>query len=81
MSTRTVNISFQDELLREIDRVAKQESRSRSELLREASRLYIERRERWARIFEVGRRVARRSGVKPSDIEREIKAHRQARQA
>lgn len=81
MSTRTVNISFQDELLREIDRVAKQESRSRSELLREASRLYIERRERWVRIFEVGREVARHSGVSPIDIEREIKAHRRARQA
>ncbi len=81
MSTKTVNISFQDGLLREIDRVAKQESRSRSELLREASRMYIERRERWARIFDAGERVARHRGLKPSDIEQEIKAHRQARQA
>jgi metal-responsive CopG/Arc/MetJ family transcriptional regulator len=51
MSTVTVNISFQDRLLANIDRVAQRESRSRSELLREAARIYIERKERWNQIF------------------------------
>ena len=51
MSTVTVNISFQDRLLADIDRIAQRESRSRSELLREAARIYIERKERWNRIF------------------------------
>jgi CopG family transcriptional regulator/antitoxin EndoAI len=51
MSTVTVNISFQDNLLANIDRVAKRESRSRSELLREAARIYIERSTRWNQIF------------------------------
>ena len=51
MSTVTVNISFQDKLLSNIDRIARREARSRSELLREAARIYIERRERWNQIF------------------------------
>jgi CopG family transcriptional regulator/antitoxin EndoAI len=51
MSTVTVNISFQDKLLADIDRIAKRESRSRSELLREAARIYIERKIRWNQIF------------------------------
>ena len=51
MSTVTVNISFQDRFLASIDRVAQRESRSRSELLREAARIYIERKERWNQIF------------------------------
>ena len=38
MSTITVNISFQDSLLADIDKVVKLESRSRSELLGEAAR-------------------------------------------
>ena len=42
--TNTVNISFREDLLHEIDEVARSESRSRSELLREAARLYIERK-------------------------------------
>ena len=51
MGTVTVNISFQDKLLANIDRIAKRESRSRSELLREAARIYIERKKRWNQIF------------------------------
>jgi metal-responsive CopG/Arc/MetJ family transcriptional regulator len=51
MSTVTVNISFQDRLLSNIDRIARRESRSRSELLREAARIYIERKQRWNKIF------------------------------
>lgn len=41
MATR-VMVSFPDEFLAEVDRIARDEHRSRSELLREAVRLYIE---------------------------------------
>ena len=37
-----VMVSFPDEFLVEVDRIAREEKRSRSELLREAMRLYIE---------------------------------------
>jgi metal-responsive CopG/Arc/MetJ family transcriptional regulator len=37
-----VIVSFPDEFLAEVDRIADEEQRSRSELLREAVRLYIE---------------------------------------
>jgi Arc/MetJ-type ribon-helix-helix transcriptional regulator len=39
-----VMVSFPSEFLAEVDRVASEEHRSRSELLREAMRLYIEMR-------------------------------------
>jgi metal-responsive CopG/Arc/MetJ family transcriptional regulator len=39
--TTKVMVSFPDEFLKEVDHVAKEEHRSRSELLREAMRLYI----------------------------------------
>jgi metal-responsive CopG/Arc/MetJ family transcriptional regulator len=44
--TTKVMVSFPDEFLAEVDRVAKEEHRSRSELLREAMRLYIQVRRR-----------------------------------
>jgi metal-responsive CopG/Arc/MetJ family transcriptional regulator len=37
-----VMVSFPEEMLAEIDRVARAENRSRSELLREAFRLYVQ---------------------------------------
>lgn len=45
MSRAKVMISIPEEFLAEIDKVAKEESRSRSELIREAARLYLEMRE------------------------------------
>ena len=39
-----VMVSFPSEFLAEVDRIAREEHRSRSELLREAMRLYIEMR-------------------------------------
>lgn len=41
-----MNMSFRDDLLRQIDEVARTESRSRSEFLPEAVRMYIERKRR-----------------------------------
>ncbi len=72
----TVNISFQDTLLKEIDAEAKRESRSRSELLREASRLYIQRQMRWKNVFTIGDAVRKKSGLSAADIESEISAVR-----
>ena len=59
MKSSTVNISFNDELLAKIDKVAKQESRSRSELIREAARAYIERKNKWNKIFALTEKAAK----------------------
>ena len=43
MATK-VMVSFPEEFLEQVDRIAREEHRSRSELLREAMRLYIQMR-------------------------------------
>ena len=79
MSTTTVNIAFKKTLLSEIDRAAREESRSRSEFLREAARAYIQRKQRWAGIFTTGREVATAKGLSPDDVANEIKAYRKSK--
>jgi len=76
MAGSTVNISFNRELLAEIDKTAKQEARTRSELIREAARLYIERKSRWERIFAFGTRQIQRLGLREEDVADEIKKSR-----
>ena len=73
MSNVTVNISFQDKLLKEIDSVAARESRSRSELLRQAARVYVRRQKQWEDVFRLGDRLNERLDFKKSDVEREIR--------
>ncbi|MBW2311450.1 MAG: ribbon-helix-helix protein, CopG family [Deltaproteobacteria bacterium] len=76
MSTITVNISFQDSLLADIDRVAKLESRSRSELLREAARMYIARKKHWDKIFLYGESQASQRMLSEADVGSEINSYR-----
>ena len=76
MSTSTVNIAIQTDFLREIDKVAAQESRSRSEFLREAARAYIERKRRWSDLFTMGRGIAKANLLVAEDVEKEISAYR-----
>ncbi len=76
MKTSTVNISFSRELLDQIDETARRECRSRSELLREAARIYIDRKKRWDVIFELAGGVAKNGGLNEGDINREIALYR-----
>jgi metal-responsive CopG/Arc/MetJ family transcriptional regulator len=47
--TVKVMVSFPNEFLAEVDRIAREEQRSRSELLREAMRLYMDMRQHKSR--------------------------------
>ena len=76
MNTNTVNISFQSDLLKKIDKVAKDESRTRSELIREAARMYIDKKNKWEEIFEFGDSIQKINNLSESDILNEIKSVR-----
>ena len=79
MPLNTVNISFQKDLLSKIDEVAKDESRSRSELIREAARMYIERKNKWKEIFKLGNSIQKDLQFDESDVLNEIKTKRSAK--
>ena len=77
MRTSTVNISFKEDLLNEIDTIAREESRSRSELIREAARMYIERKSKWKSIFAFGKQQTAKLGLSEEDVAKEIRSLRQ----
>jgi CopG family transcriptional regulator / antitoxin EndoAI len=72
MSTSTVNISFQKELLKQIDNTAKEETRTRSELIREAARMYIERKKRLDKIFAFGDNQQNKINLPEDQLDQEI---------
>ena len=77
MATSTVNISFQDDLLLQIDQIAQNESRTRSELIREAARIYIEKKKKWESIFSYGQSLAEKYKFTEDDVNEEIKIYRE----
>ena len=77
MAISTVNISFQDDLLNQIDQIAQNEARTRSELIREAARLYIEKKKKWESIFTYGENLAAKYKLTEEDVNEEIKKCRE----
>jgi len=79
MSISTVNISFQDDFLVQIDQVANNEARSRSELVREAVRLYIDRKREFDSLFKLGKQIGATLDISEEDVMPEIKKHRKTK--
>ena len=76
MAVSTVNISFQEDLLNQIDRIAQDEARTRSELIRESARIYIERKKKWESIFAYGETISSKYKFTEEDVNQEIQKYR-----
>jgi metal-responsive CopG/Arc/MetJ family transcriptional regulator len=76
MAVATVNISFQEDLLSQIDMIARNEARTRSELIREAARIYIERKKKWESIFAYGESLSSKYNFTEDDVNKEIQKYR-----
>lgn len=69
-STKILNVSLSDKLYKDIESMAAQESRTKSDLIREAFRQYVSNK-RWARIRLWGDETARRMRIRDEkDIEK-----------
>ena len=69
-TTKPITISLPTDLLRETQRVAKEESRTRSDLIRDALQQYLTSR-RWRRLRQWGAETADRLGLKTeADLQR-----------
>lgn len=77
-TSKILSLSLPPTLLREAERVAKKEGRTKSELFREALRRYLQER-RWAALRRYGVQRVARLGLKETDVERLIKEYRKGR--
>ena len=70
--TKLISISIMPDFLREVEKVAKEENRTKSELIREALRRYIEDRE-WEKLTRYARIKSAENGIKTEeDIQRVV---------
>ncbi len=77
-TTKVTSLSLPPKLLREAERLARREGRTKSELLREALRRYLAD-SRWRELQEFGRPQARKLGIEESDVERLVAEYRAER--
>lgn len=63
MSSKAFNIVLPEELVKQADALAKKEFRNRSELIREALRVYVAKKRSWDELSEYGRHQAKAVGI------------------
>jgi metal-responsive CopG/Arc/MetJ family transcriptional regulator len=78
---KTFNISLPEGLVAKLDRRARTEHRSRSEVLRAAALAYLQWWDDWQDLRAYGRRQAGRLKLTPRDIGRVIRETRAPRRA
>lgn len=77
MQTQTLNIALPKDLVKKVDAFADKEYKNRSELIREALRVYIARSERWDEILKTGKKYGKKVGIKSvEDVNRIVQEYR-----
>lgn len=74
-TAKVISLSLPPEMEEEVQKIAKQEHRTVSELLREAFRQYLTNRDLGA-IRKEGRKVAKKMKLTPDDVARTVRAGR-----
>ena len=67
MNTQTLNIALPKDLVKKVDELAKKEYRNRSELIREALRVYISDKKEWNDLLDYGKKVGKKMGIKSEE--------------
>ena len=70
-NTRTLSITLPPDMLKRAQSIARKESRTMSELIREALR-YYERRSWWDDVNAYGQSKAFRQGIREQDVDRVV---------
>ena len=74
-TTKTITLSLPPEMAEKIEELMKAEGRTRSELVREALRRYVEDQE-WRETLRYGIRKAKEKGITEDQIEYIVDAYR-----
>ena len=77
MNTQTFNIALPKELVKKVDELAKKEYRNRSELIRQALRIYLMDRYEWEDLSSYGKKIGKKMGIKSEkDVDKIVYEYR-----
>ena len=79
MAIATVNLSFDDDLLKQIDYFADNESLTRADLIYNSVKMYINRKKRLQELYTYGESIARKNNFTEDDVMEEIKNYRKTK--
>ena len=76
MALATVNLTFDDDFIKQIDYFANNESLTRTDLIYNSVKMYINRKQKLLELYTYGEQVAAKNSFTEEDILEEIKKYR-----
>jgi metal-responsive CopG/Arc/MetJ family transcriptional regulator len=79
MAIATIDLSFDDELLKQIDYFADNESLTRADLIYNSVKMYVNRKKRLQELYTYGESITRKNNFTEDDVMKEIKNYRKTK--
>jgi CopG family transcriptional regulator / antitoxin EndoAI len=76
MAVATINLSFDDDLVKQIDLIANTASITRNQLIYNSVKMYINYRQRLKELYAYGESIAVKNNFTEEDVFNEIKEYR-----
>jgi predicted transcriptional regulator len=76
MAVATINLTFDDDFVKQIDRIADNESLSRTDLIYNSIKMFINRKQRLRELYKYGESIASENNFTEEDIMAEIRNYR-----
>jgi predicted transcriptional regulator len=76
MAVASLNLAFEDDFVKQIDLIANNESITRTELIYNSVKMYINRKQKLQELFTYGESIAARNNFTEEDVMEEIKKYR-----
>ena len=76
MAIATINLTFEDDFVKQIDLIANNESLTRTDLIYNSVKMYINRKQKLRELFSYGESVAARNNFTEEDVMDEIRKYR-----
>lgn len=77
MAVATINLTFDEDLVRQMDLIANTASITRTQLIYNSVKMYINDRQRLQELYEYGESLAKNNNFTEKDVFEEIKKYRQ----
>jgi metal-responsive CopG/Arc/MetJ family transcriptional regulator len=79
MAIATINLPFDDDMMRQIDYFANNESLTRTDLIYNSVKMYINRKKRLQELYAYGESIVKKNNFTEDDVMEEIKNYRKTR--
>ncbi|MDR1270324.1 MAG: hypothetical protein LBK82_12450 [Planctomycetaceae bacterium] len=76
MAVATINLTFDDDFMKQIDRIADNESLTRTDLIYNSVKMFINRKQRLQELYKHGESIASKNNFTEDDVMEEITKYR-----